>query len=98
MRVGNKKEPMNCKVIVVGKSNVGKSHLLLKYIQKDKSAILLPRATVQVDFQSSIETIDGVDVKLTIWDTAGSEKYRPMLSSYFKSAKAAVLVFDLTDE
>jgi len=45
MRVGNKKEAMNCKVLVVGKSNVGKSHLLLSYISKDKSAILLPRAT-----------------------------------------------------
>lgn len=32
-----------------------------------------------------------------IWDTAGSEKYRPMITSYFNKAKAAIFVFALDD-
>jgi GTPase SAR1 family protein len=35
---------------------------------------------------------------MQIWDTAGQEKYRPVVKSYFKGAKGAFLVFDLLDK
>ena len=35
-------------------------------------------------------------VKLYIWDTAGSEKYRSIVSTYFKGCDGVILVFDLS--
>lgn len=31
-----------------------------------------------------------------MWDTAGEEKFRSMLPMYYKDAKAAILVYDIT--
>ncbi len=35
--------------------------------------------------------------RLTIWDTAGQEKYKSMVKMYYKNANAAVVVFDITN-
>ena len=32
-----------------------------------------------------------------IWDTGGSERFRTMVSLYYKDAAAAIICFDLTD-
>lgn len=31
-----------------------------------------------------------------LWDTAGEEKFRAMLSLYYRDASAAVIVYDIT--
>ena len=36
------------------------------------------------------------ELKLVIWDTAGQEKYRSLITNYFKDAHGALIVFDLT--
>ena len=35
---------------------------------------------------------------LQIWDTAGQERFRAMAPLYYRNAKAAVVVFDITDD
>ena len=35
---------------------------------------------------------------LQIWDTAGQERFRSMAPMYYRNAKAAILVFDVTKE
>jgi small GTP-binding protein len=37
-------------------------------------------------------------VRLTIWDTAGEERYRSFTGLYSQGAVAAIIVFDVTDE
>jgi GTPase SAR1 family protein len=39
-----------------------------------------------------------MEVSLQIWDTAGQERFRAMSQMYFRGAKAAILVFDVTNE
>ena len=39
-----------------------------------------------------------IEVSLQIWDTAGQERFRSMAPMYYRGAKAAVLVFDVTNE
>jgi GTPase SAR1 family protein len=49
--------------------------------------------------------VDGLPIKFYIWDTAGQEKYRSLVSAYFKGylivkllgCQAVIIVFDLTD-
>ena len=42
--------------------------------------------------------VKGVDVSLQIWDTAGQERFRSMAPMYYRQAKAAVCVFDMSNE
>ena len=49
----------------------------------------------------SIPTPDGageIQVKLHIWDTGGHEKFRSMISLYYRDAVGAIICYDLTDE
>lgn len=40
--------------------------------------------------------IDGQQVKLQIWDTAGQESFRSITRSYYRGAAGALLVYDIT--
>ena len=39
-----------------------------------------------------------IDVKLVIADTAGQERFREILPVYYKGARAAIVVFDITKD
>ena len=36
-------------------------------------------------------------MKLQIWDTAGEERYRSIVKSYFNNCVAAIIVYDITN-
>ena len=38
------------------------------------------------------------NVKLQIWDTAGSEKYRTVTKNFFNKADGIMIVYDATNE
>ncbi len=40
--------------------------------------------------------LDDVRMKFDIWDTAGQERYRALAPMYYKGAKAALVVYDIT--
>uniref|UniRef100_A0A2C9LZP0 SOCS box domain-containing protein n=1 Tax=Biomphalaria glabrata TaxID=6526 RepID=A0A2C9LZP0_BIOGL len=46
-----------------------------------------------------IKTIDvsGVSAKLHIWDTAGQDRFKNIVSSFYRGADGVVLVFDVTN-
>ena len=37
-------------------------------------------------------------VKMHIWDTGGSERFRTMVSLYYRDAQAAIIFYDVTNE
>ena len=55
--------------VVIGDTGVGKSCLLLQFVDRRFSAV--HDLTIGVDFGSRIIDLDGERVKLQIWDTAG---------------------------
>ena len=83
------------KYIIVGESCVGKSCLLLQFIDnrfKDSHDL-----TIGVDFGSkTIKLEDGTNVKVQIWDTAGQESFKSITRSYYRGAAGALLVYDIT--
>jgi len=83
------------KIILLGNNNVGKTSIYYYYTKN----IFLEEytSTIGVDFSTEFKTILGKNVRLSIWDTAGQEKYRSTISNYFKGADACFLIFDLTD-
>ena len=82
------------KYIIVGDTNVGKSSLMLQFIDARFSGSLDP--TVGVEFGSRVTKIDDSSIKLQIWDTAGQESFKSITKSYFRGAIGALLVFDTT--
>ncbi|XP_022086232.1 ras-related protein Rab-30-like isoform X2 [Acanthaster planci] len=82
------------KVVLIGNAGVGKTCLVRRFTQG-----LFPPgqgATIGVDFMIKTVEIGGEKVKLQIWDTAGQERFRSITQSYYHSADALVLVFDVT--
>ena len=83
------------KIIIVGDPYVGKTALFWKYIEGDGFKDNTTTITT-IDFKIQEVIIEGKTVKLYIWDTAGQEKYRAIVSTYFKGCDGVMLVFDLS--
>jgi len=82
------------KCVIIGDTGVGKSCLLLRY-QKDQFSPTHD-LTVGVEFGSKNTVIDGTNIKLQIWDTAGQESFRSITRSYYRGACCALLIYDIT--
>uniref|UniRef100_A0A8C9UK38 RAB2B, member RAS oncogene family n=1 Tax=Spermophilus dauricus TaxID=99837 RepID=A0A8C9UK38_SPEDA len=52
--------------------------------------------TIGVEFGARMVNIDGKQIKLQIWDTAGQESFRSITRSYYRGAAGALLVYDIT--
>jgi Ras-related protein Rab-1A len=83
------------KILLIGDSGVGKSCLLLKYVDNTYNETYI--STIGVDFRIKTVKMKGKQIKLQLWDTAGQERFRTITSSYYRGAHAIVVVFDLTD-
>ena len=53
--------------------------------------------TIGVEFGSCIKYIKDSKIKLQIWDTAGSERYRSLIFGYYKNSNCIVIIFDITN-
>ena len=82
------------KLILIGNSGVGKSSIIQRYMKNTFEESY--KCTIGVDFLMKTLTINKQLVKLQVWDTAGQEKYKSMVSSYYRGAHVALIVFDLT--
>lgn len=90
------KEDYKIKIIVVGDSGVGKTNLINRFASDkfDTNS----KATIGVEFVYKTLKINKEVIKVEVWDTAGQERYRAITSSYYKGAKGAIIVYDLTNE
>lgn len=50
-----------------------------------------------MDFKTTKIKIEGNTVKLAIWDTAGSERFRSLTPNFYRGAHGAILVYDVTN-
>ena len=82
------------KVVLVGDSGVGKTNIMSKYLKNQFRED--SKATVGVEFGSKQFTVENHQIKAQIWDTAGQERYKAITSAYYKGAKGAFVVYDIT--
>lgn len=54
------------------------------------------KATIGVEFDTKMITVENSVVKCQIWDTAGQERYRSISQAYYKNAYGGLLVYDIT--
>jgi small GTP-binding protein len=86
--------PRECKIVILGSTLVGKTSLASRLTGDSFSPNTTP--TVLTSFLAHSVTVGDVELKLQIWDTGGSEKYRAMVPMYFQHADAAIIVYDIT--
>jgi small GTP-binding protein len=82
------------KVVLVGDSGVGKTNILLRYTKNEFN--LDSKATIGVEFFSKKFELNNYNIKAQIWDTAGQERYKSITNAYYKGAKGALVVYDIT--
>lgn len=82
------------KVVVVGRSGVGKSCLMMRFTDGEFNDMHVN--TIGVDFRFKMMMLRNRKVKMQIWDTAGQEKFRTISGTYYRGADAVLLVYDIT--
>lgn len=51
--------------------------------------------TLGINYLYKIEEIDGVKIKIQIWDTAGQDKYKTITRSYYNGSNGVVVVYSV---
>ena len=85
------------KVVLLGEAGVGKTSIIhqFTYHQFDPDCI----SSISAQFISKTIDYPGYGaIKYDIWDTAGQERYRSITNAYYKGAKGALLVYDITNK
>lgn len=83
------------KIALIGDSSTGKTSILLRFVDDFFSEDT--KSTIGIDFKFvSLELEPNIYGKMQIWDTCGSERFKSLTTSFIKSCKAFILVFDLT--
>ena len=96
MDKNNNQNKVDIKIITLGDSHVGKSSLIVKYIDNKFSNVYM--STIGFDLKHKQITLnDGTDAKIMIYDTAGQERFKSLAANYIKKANGILLVYDISE-
>ena len=91
-------ETYSKKICLLGDFAVGKTSLVRRFVHNrfddqyiSTIGVKVSRKSVIIPHQDAI-----VEVKLMVWDLAGSQEFNPVAASYLRGAAGAILVCDLT--
>jgi len=82
------------KILLLGDMTVGKTTLLLKYVDNFLPDTYI--STMGVDYKMKKIEYKNIEVTLQIWDTAGQERYRALTKSYLKGSDGILFLYDIT--
>lgn len=84
------------RILVIGDSNVGKTHIISNYVSNKNISNQIFTPTIGVDFHAKLISIYSKKIKLHIWDTSGDKNFKNIVRAYYTSVAAAVIVYDIT--
>lgn len=85
------------RIIVIGDSNVGKTHLISNFVTNKHISNQIFTPTIGVDFHAKLLTSCSKKIKLHIWDTSGDQNFKSIARAYYTSVAAAIIVYDITN-
>ncbi|XP_019867570.2 ras-related protein Rab-38-like [Aethina tumida] len=89
------KNELNYKFVIIGDYGVGKTSIINRYVEGEISERY--HITIGSDFKvKTLELSEDTQVCLQIWDIAGHEKFNSLTGVFYRHARAAAIVFDLT--
>ena len=91
-----KDDEQKIKIITLGESCVGKTKILFQYNNKSYNEKCL--STIGIEY--FLKRIKYKDKKLQvfIFDTSGQERFRSIVSNYYKKTNGVILVYDISSE
>jgi len=80
------------RILLVGDAGVGKTSILLRYAENTFEE-------QQSEFDSKLKTVTvkGREVKLTLMDTAGQERFRTLTSGSYRGIDGVFICYNVTD-
>ena len=85
------------KILTLGDSKVGKTSIILRYINK-KFIDTGQLSTIGIDFKTKFIEKGGEKIKVTIYDTAGQERFRNIIKHYYKGSNGVLLTYDIANK
>ena len=83
------------KLLTLGDSLVGKTSIVLRY--SDDKFHQNKISTIGVDFKVKMITKGNEKIKISIYDTAGQERFRNIVKHYYKGANGILLIYDISN-
>ena len=87
-------EGISIKATLLGSSGVGKTCIIRRYTENDFDASTT--STPGASYSQKLLNMNGKQIQLDVWDTAGQEKYRSLGRHFYKDAYIVCLVYDIT--
>ena len=87
---------INLKILLVGDSAVGKTTLILKYVDDKFSDSHI--TTIGVEYKDKEIIVNDRKINLQIWDTSGQERYRSITKNFYRNAHGILFVYDITNK
>lgn len=72
---------------------MGKSNILLRY--SEGKFVENYMMTIGINYVFKVIELDGVRIKLQIWDTAGQDKYKTITQNYYRNSQGVLIVFSI---
>jgi len=88
------KPSSSVKLVLLGEAAVGKSSLVLRFVNDDFQENKEP--TIGAAFLTQKCNLPTRTIKFEIWDTAGQERFASLAPMYYRNAQSALGVYDLT--
>ena len=92
----SEKESLQCKVVLIGETRVGKTSIINRYNSDKFSSSLSPTPGASFTEKKGFIKDYNQSIKFEIWDTAGQEKYRSLAKVFYTNADAIILIYDIT--
>ena len=81
---------------MVGDIGVGKTSILKRYSYGTFNPTSLP--TIGFDFQSKTIEKNGHNIKLSLWDVAGGERFQSVTKVFVKEAYGCIIVVSVEEQ
>lgn len=95
-RLPERKPDFRLKIVVIGDANVGKTTMLLKYIDNSFQETYLP--TIGINISNKKVSFDEFNILLNFYDIAGQEKFELIRRVFYEGLNGTLIVYDVTNE
>ena len=93
--MSNKNNDYLFKILTVGEFNVGKTSLILRFINDTFIETYMP--TIGVDFFYKILDIENKIIAAQIWDFYSSEQFKRLPLGYYRNVLGIIIAYDITE-
>ncbi|KAK2178164.1 hypothetical protein NP493_559g01048 [Ridgeia piscesae] len=84
------------KVVGIGNVGVGKTSLIKHFCESKFSTGYQP--TVGVDYGFKVEAVQGIDLRVHLWDLSGSCEYEDVRNELYSDTDVVFIVYDVTNQ